>query len=142
MKNCTCDCHNEPCHYERTHREDKKSEWVQIPEKGFEVQRERHSLGIAFEDVKVPEGCELLTLDDVDWIIQSKYAKQLGFCMQEKYWEEYIKQPLGVNEGKRSAWVCYNDIYDYFNLGVNYYLNDSSGNRWVRFKREIKKVKK
>lgn len=130
MKQCDCVCHKE-----------ESSEWVRIvgvPSlEGWEVQKERHSFGVAFQDLKIPDGCELLEMQELIDLCNSDLAEILNLKKTEKYWQEYVEQPFNFNKGKRAAWLGCNGISGYLILDAYSYLDDCDAARGVRYKRKI-----
>src|SRR3990167_2389650 len=108
------------------------NEWVKIQELKIEVQRERHSLGLAFKDIVVPKGLRLLTKKEILWLYESEYAEQLGLMMLKTgYWEEYIEQFIPENKGKTAAWFGCGSIN--LNLDGDDDLYGYGAGRGVRF---------
>lgn len=112
---------------------------VEIPELNIAVEKERHSFGVTFENLKIPEGMRLMTLNEAVWLCNSKYAEELGLCNTGKWWGEYIEQPFEKNIGKYTALLAWG--FGNFSIVVGGYLDDSSAARGVRFVKDIKKVK-
>ena len=121
-------------------KEDSKG-WLDIPELGISVEVEVHDKGKSWDELGLSEReDELLTVEQVLFLMNSKYAKQLKMDGSSSEDDFFIKQYSDLS--RKSGLVA--NFYanaDYSDLGSNGYSDDSGSNRGVRFcrKRNFKK---
>ena len=107
---------------------------IKIKELNIEVETEIHDKNKILSEIRIPKGWRLLTVNEIIWLHNSKYKKQLNL---EDTWE-FIKQPFKINKdyvarfGAISVWAGLDCDR---NSGIR---DDSLG---VRFCKDIKETK-
>jgi len=105
---------------------------IKIKELGIEVESEYHFKDIILKDIKEPKGWRVLNTNEFFWLINSRYAKELG--MMDTY--EAVKHPY--KKCKQKYWALWFRSVDgrsgLFGNGLVYAYSV----RGVRFCKEVK----
>ncbi len=126
---------------ERYVKEDSK-EWLDIPELKISVEIEVHDKDRSWDDLGLSEReDELLTSEEVIWLANSKYAKQLKMDGSSSKDDFFFKQPFDLS--RKNGYVarfCAGSDGAY--LGCYWGSSDSGSDFGVRFVRRTKGGKK
>src|SRR3990167_7082528 len=75
-----------------------ESKWLEVPELEIEMEIEVHDKGKSWKELNLSEReNELLTAEQVIWLANSKYAKQLKMDGSSNNDDFFIKQPFDLN---------------------------------------------
>ena len=125
---------------ERYVKEDSKG-WIDIPELKISVELEIHDKDKSWDDLGLSEReDELLTYEEVVWLANSKYAKQLKMDGSSSKDDFFFKQPFDLS--RKNGYVarfCANS--DYADLGCYMISSDCNSYLGVRFVRRTKAKK-
>ncbi len=126
---------------ERFIKEDSKG-WLDIPELKISVELEVSDKGKSWKKLNLSEReDELLTYDQVVWLANSKYAKELNMDGSSSKDDFFIKQPFNLS--RKNGYVA--GFYAgsvYANLDCNWYSSYSYSGLGVRFCKKLKAEKK
>ncbi len=123
---------------ERFVKEDSKG-WLDIPELKISVEIDVHDKGKSWDklDLSKKED-QLLTHDQVVFLANSKYAKQLKMDGSSSKDDFFIKQPFNLS--KKNGYVARFYVYSvYCGLGCDRYSRNSVSDLGVRFCKKISK---
>ena len=123
---------------ERFVKEESKG-WLDVPELGISVEIEVHDKDKSWDELNLKNReDELLTAEQVIWLANSKYAKQLKMDGSSSKDDFFIKQPFNLS--RKNGYVARFYAYSgYAYLGCGRYSNNSYSSLGVRFVRKISK---
>lgn len=118
-------------------------QWVKIPELNIEVEREVHNKGETYTECIVKRLSEhrLMYFNEVIWLANSKYAKDLKMDGSSDTDDFFIEQPFNLNKKNNlvARFRAYSDGVVLYCCGD---LRDSDSGLGVRWVRDLKKVSK
>ncbi len=122
---------------ERYIKEDSKG-WLDIPELKIYVEIEVHDKNKSWDKLGLSEREEeLLTYDEVVWLANSKYAKQLKMDGSSSKDDFFFKQPFDLS--RKNGYVArFYAVSDVADLDCGLYSSDSGSDLGVRFVRRTK----
>ncbi len=122
-------------------KEDSKG-WLDIPELKISVEIEVHDKDNSWDDLELSEKeDQLLTYEQVVWLSNSKYAKQLKMDGSSSKDDFFFKQPFDLNR-KNNLVARFFAGSDVCGLGCGRYSWGSGSYLGVRFCKKISKAKK
>ena len=112
--------------------------WLDIPELKISVEIEVHDKDKSWDDLGLSEReDELLTSEEVIWLANSKYAKELKMDGSSSKDDFFFKQPFDLS--RKNGYVArFYSNSDFANLDCYEYSAYSSSNLGVRFVRRTK----
>ena len=116
--------------------------WLDIPELKISVEIEVHDKDKSYDEFGLKDrDDELLTSEEVIWLANSKYAKQLKMDGSSSKDDFFIQQPFNLS--RKNGYVArFGANSDYANLNCDGYSNDSVSDLGVRFVRRKKSKSK
>ena len=120
-------------------KENKKNDWIKIPELKIEVQTKIHHEDKTYVECEKDLSKEesIPTYEQIQWLRNSKYKEQLN--LDNSY--EFIQNPDNIS--KENGYVArFYANSGYANLGCNWDSSDSDSYLGVRFVRALKGGKK
>jgi len=118
----------------------KENQWLKIPELNIEVETEYYDKDIVIKDIKIPEGCRLLTLSEF-LVCYNKYRSKFKDINET---DEVVQQPIDEIKDKYPYW----NVWLRGLVGDNRFGIDGSGGlddfnraRGVRFCRDVRRKK-
>ena len=117
------------------------SGWLDIPELKISVEIEVHNKDKSYNDLNLKDReDELLTYEEVIWLANSKYAKQLKMDGSSSKDDFFFKQPFNLS--RKNGYVArFYAGSDYANLDCYWGSSYSGSDLGVRFVRRTKEKK-